>query len=68
MTNKEKRDRDSLESSIKILAEITMSDLQSSESKSSNNNANIRETFSKTDDWHPFFDWNSWTFVKKKII
>ena len=67
MTNKEKRDRDTLESSIKILAEITMSDLKNSESKSSSN-GNIRETFSKTDDWHPFFDWNSWTFVEKKII
>ena len=50
-----------LESSIKLLADLTISDLQHCNNKSSSNPGN-------TDDSHTFFDWNSWTFIKKKLV
>ena len=54
-----------LESSIKILTDLTMSDLEYCESSSKDN----KEVPSKQKyDSHPFFDWDSWTFIIKKII
>ena len=54
-----------LESSIKILTDLTMSDLEYCEKNYSSDN---KEGPSKQKyDSHLFFDWDSWTFIKKNI-
>jgi len=46
-----------LKSSIKILSELTSQDLQLGVNKSDSN----------ADDTHTYFNWDSWSFVNKKI-
>ena len=52
-----KEKKQSLEGSIKILSELTQQDLKQSKKK----------TYADSSEYHPFFDWNSWTFINKKI-
>jgi len=51
--------RRTLESSIKILSDKTLMDL---------NNSKIEYTNVNSNDEVLFFDWNYWTFVSKKAI
>ena len=55
-----------LESSIKILTDLTMSDLEYYERNSFKEN-NVVLSEQKYDS-HPFFDWDSWTFIEKKVV
>jgi len=57
--------KETLESSIKILTDLTMSDLKYCESNSFSNNDKVQ--IKLRDDTHLFFDWDSWTFIDKKL-
>ena len=46
-----------LKSSIKILSELTSQDLQLS----------VNKSVSDADEYHSYFNWDSWSFVSKKI-
>jgi len=61
-----KNKKDTLESSIKILTDLTMSDLEYCKNSSFGNKNEM--IIKKNNDSHPFFDWDSWTFVEKKIV
>ena len=65
--HKIKQDKITLESSINVLTEITIRDLERL-GKKSFSDANTQKTPKKGADWHPFFDWNSWTFIEKKVV
>ena len=65
---KVKNSNHTLESSIKLLAELTISDLQHCNNKSSSNTSGTRVSLSNTNESHTFFDWNSWTFIEKKLV
>ena len=65
--HKIKQDRITLESSINVLTDITIRDLERL-GKKSFSDANTQETPNKGADTHPFFDWNSWTFIEKKVV
>ena len=62
-----KQDKITLESSINVLVELTVRDLKRLESKSFSD-VNTQDTPNKADDLYTFFDWNSWTFIEKKVV
>ena len=62
---KTKEKEHTLESSIKFLAELSTGHSQNYNNKTIRNGTMI--TSHHTGDSHPFFDWDSWTFIDKKV-
>ena len=60
------KNKETFESSIKILTDLTISDTEYHESNSINNNNKV--STKQKDDTHHFFDWESWAFIVKKIV
>ena len=65
IVNPMKNQKETLESSIKILTDLTMSDFEYCKN---NSFGNKNEIIKEKDDLHPYFDWDSWTFIEKKIV
>ena len=61
-----KQKKHTLESSIGLLAELSTRDLEYCANNNIQNNA--MTSYNNDDDSHPFFDWDKWTFVDKKVF
>ena len=65
--HKIKQEKITLDSSIKVLAEITVEDLKRLEDKSFSE-VNAQKIPNNGTDLHLFFDWNSWAFIEKEVV